>query len=123
MKHEFANVLDLYNAVRLGFDPRGHEGAFANLSRWAMSPHDTPMLFWDEDDIYDDEGVDYPPIEDDDETLPRVAVLAGVRYFLLGGVLHSIFEVFDRQKRAVSLPAIVDAINYYREYDSFQPDP
>lgn len=123
MKHEFGNVLHLYNAVHQGFDPRLHEGSFANLSRWTNSPHDTPILFWDEDDIYDEDDVDYPPIENDDETLPRVAVLSGVQYFLLGGVIHSVFEVFDRQQREASLDALVDAINHYREYDSFQPDP
>lgn len=98
-------------------------GAFADLAQWKTSPADTPMVFWDEDDIYDEEGVDYPPIEDDDEALPRVAVLAGVRYFLVGSLLASVFEVFDAQKRTPSLPALIEAIDHYRELDCFQPPP
>lgn len=123
MRHEFSNVLELYNAVRGGFDPTVREGAFADLEIWDASPDRARMLFWDDEDIYDDDDVEYAPIDGDDESLPRVAVLAGVRYFLMGDALRSVFRVFEAQQREVTLGALVDAINHYREFDSFQTKP
>ena len=122
MKHEFSDILELYNAVKSGFDMNSVEGAFADREQWASSPDVTPIIFFDEDDIYDDEDVEYEEIENDDDDVPRVAMMLGLRYFLMGPILMDIFAVFDRQGREPSIQNLVRATNHYREFDSFQPN-
>lgn len=121
MKHEFKNVMELYDAVRGGFDVNVVEGAFVDIDRWNASPEDTPLVFFDEDDIYDDDDVEYEELENDDESIPRVAVVLGLRYFLVGPTIVDVFRVFDRQGKEPAIDSLVRAVNHYREFDSFEP--
>ena len=91
------------------------EGPYVDMAEWERSPETARLYVFDVEEYEEAGGMDRAA------NAPFVASSRGLRSLLVMSDLSGVIDAALHQDPNASLRELIEAIDYYREYDSFKP--
>lgn len=107
--NSFSELLNCYESLS------EHAGLYADLSKWDENPKNTPIIYLEGDNEFED--------LDEEMEIPVLAVQHGVEYLIIVPTLQDILLFQKERKPDSTIDEYLYALNWYLETDDFyDPD-
>ncbi|WP_458119646.1 DUF7716 domain-containing protein [Paenibacillus sp. Z6-24] len=96
-----------------------NEWLYTNVGRWDEDPLNTPIYYFSEEWLWDQEEQGLAVHNDREDLIPAELADEGIQTWYELATLEDVIDVLKQAGQPVSLTIIVMALKYYHAYDAF----